>query len=106
MALQQAGKRGSGEAGERGSGGAGKQDLTSLLPCFPTSLLPCSTSVVQDKIVYRVADRHQHMLFAVEHVRLRRVRDVPDARVPDRLAGLRVEGHEIAAAVAREDQPA
>src|SRR5436190_18150899 len=49
---------------------------------------------VQHEIIDRIADRHEHVLFAVQHISLRRVGDVADTRVPDWLAELGVERDE------------
>src|SRR5688500_8578105 len=58
---------------------------------------------VKSKRVERVADRDEDVLLAVEEIGLRRVRDVADPRVPQRLALLGIERDEVAAAVAGEE---
>ena len=65
--------------------------------CSPAPLLPRSL-LVQHKVKQLIADGHEHVLLAVEHVRLGRVGDVADTRVPHGLAELGVEGDEVAAA--------
>ena len=62
--------------------------------------------LVQRKRVQFVANRDEQVLTAVEHVGLRRRGDVADVRMPERRAGRRVVGHDVAASVAREDEPA
>ena len=60
--------------------------------------------LVQREGVERVVGRDQDVLAPVEHVGRRRVGDVADVRVPDRRAGDRVLGDEVAAVVAGEHQ--
>ena len=47
-----------------------------------------------------------HVLMAIQHVSLRRIRDFADARVPQGLSGGRVVRHQASRAVAGEDQSA
>src|SRR5436309_3039543 len=57
---------------------------------------------IQRERVERIARRHQQILMSVEHVGLRRVRHLADARVPQRRAVRRVERDDVAARVAAE----
>src|SRR4051812_11971145 len=52
--------------------------------------------------VDRIVDGDEQMLLAVDHVRLRRVGDAADSRVPEDLAGRGVERDEVAVAVSSE----
>src|SRR4249919_3020725 len=61
---------------------------------------------VEDEGDERVAAGCQHVLLAIEHVGLRRIRDATEPRVPQWLSCCRVEGDEVAGAIAGEDQPA
>ena len=66
----------------------------------------CGRSFAQRERKQRVARGDEHVLPAVDHVRLRRIGDVADARVPEDAAILRVVGDEVAADVAGEDETA
>src|SRR4051812_42121622 len=62
------------------------------------------TALIQRERVQRVADGNEHVLLAVHRIRLRRVGDRADSRMPQRLAVRRVIRDEVAAAVPAEDQ--
>src|SRR5215204_2353241 len=64
-----------------------------------------STSVEHER-EQRVARGDQDVLPAVDAVGDRGVRDLADARMPERLPGPRVVRHDVAAGVAREHQSA
>ena len=42
---------------------------------------------------------------AIQHVRLRRIGDAADSRVPERLAGRRIVGYKIAGAITGKSRP-
>src|SRR6188768_3105672 len=61
---------------------------------------------VQPECVDRIADGDQHVLQPVDEVRFRRVRNPAYARVPQRVAGVRVERNKVSARVACEEDAA
>src|SRR5262249_7803571 len=71
-----------------------------------TRFIGRSLNSIQSECIQHVAAGDEDMLLAVEHIRLRRIRDGAQPRVPQRRSGGGVESHEVARAVARKEQTA
>src|SRR5262245_25114564 len=76
---------------------------------FPNSRLvydmcPSLFGFVQCKCVQRVPGGNEEVLSGIDHVGFRRVRQVSDARVPQRFAVRRIARDDISSRVAREQQ--
>src|SRR5215831_6055822 len=61
---------------------------------------------VQIKSIERIPSRGQKVLLAVEQIRFRRIRDLPQTRVPEWFAERGIIGDQIARHIATEDEPA
>jgi hypothetical protein len=59
---------------------------------------------VQGKRVQRIPARDQHVLVAIHRIRLRRVHDITQLRMSERLSIGRIVGDDVAARIAREQQ--
>src|SRR5262245_24613 len=65
-----------------------------------------ASASVQIKSIERIPSRDQKVLLAVEQIRFRRIRDLPQTRVPEWFTERGVIGDQIASHIATEDEPA
>src|SRR4029078_1634836 len=61
-------------------------------------------ALIQPERERPLASGDKQVLPSIQHVRLRRVRDAADPRVPDRFAGGGIVGDDVAAAIPAEDE--
>src|SRR5262249_58500062 len=65
-----------------------------------------ASASVQIKSIERIPGRDQKVLLAVEQIRFRRIRDLPQTRVPEWFTKSGIIGDQIARHIATEDEPA
>src|SRR5688572_28204194 len=103
--IASASSRGTLFSGSLCTGGAG--GASSIGGCDEGGVLSMATlSSIQPECVQQISGGHEDVLAAVEHEGLRRIRHVAQPRVPKRGAVGRVESHEVAGAIAGEEQSA